>query len=345
MAEMDKGEGSSELGLKIKKFLLNGPASINDICKDLDIAWATAKSALEEMNGKEVKEIISNPKIRIFKLSNDPAFYGIPLSYEQKCRALFMFKKIREEWGKTNDKQLLLTALQKIAVEVVKKSNLDIPVAQFHYGKVVPVFESLESPFNYEEPKDAEIIIKTIKEEIKSHKNNCNDEMDSQYENHGMVLYKSKQRFIKLLKPKSSTQVKEEDVEKATINLLMNWPSKNKDADIFSFFSEFSSDVHALIITSSFKKNTEEVKDTFNSLWDLATTYLFFEDIESKIPTNKQEIYGYIKSLQLQSKKENTAEKINYLSSFVDRTAEIKMSMDEESLAVRRILTENIEGE
>ena len=81
---MQKEEGGDGFAEQVLNYLLDGPASINDVCKDLGIAWATAKSVLESMKEKgEVKEIISNPKIRIFKSTNDPAFYGVPISKEK----------------------------------------------------------------------------------------------------------------------------------------------------------------------------------------------------------------------------------------------------------------------
>src|SRR3989338_4025502 len=124
---MHKKEGGDSFAKQVVGYLLDGPASINDVCKDLEIAWATAKSGLEEMKERgEVKEIISNPKIRIFKLANDPAFFGVPLTKNQKNDALFLFESIKKAWKENEEKRkgpLLATTLQKVAVDVAKECN------------------------------------------------------------------------------------------------------------------------------------------------------------------------------------------------------------------------------
>ena len=162
MADGDgKGDSFAE---KIKEFLFDGPASINDVCNELKISWATAKSTLEKMKEEGlVKEIISNPKIRIFKLTNDPAFFGVPLSRQQKNDSLFLFQTIRQEWQKSKKETLLLTTLQKIAVDIATKCNCNIPHAQFHYGQVVPVFETPTPIFEIkEQPEDVTGIMESM---------------------------------------------------------------------------------------------------------------------------------------------------------------------------------------
>src|SRR3989344_2951251 len=194
MKEEGKDEGNKLSGT-IVNFLLDGPASINDVCKKLEISWATAKSALEEMEAKgTVKEIVSNPKIRIFKLSIDPAFYGVPLTKEQKGQALFLFQNIRQEWR--NDKPLLATTLHKIAVDVAKECKCDIPVATFHYGMVVPVVDT--ALFGYREPANSAQIIQSIRKTIPSHTNNSKEERENQYKKYDMVLFQSKEKLTEL---------------------------------------------------------------------------------------------------------------------------------------------------
>ena len=346
---MHKKEGGDSFAKQVVGYLLDGPASINDVCKDLEIAWATAKSGLEEMKERgEVKEIISNPKIRIFKLTNDPAFYGVPLTKEQKNNALFLFNTIKEHWKKTEEaekKPLLATTLQKIAVDVAikyKEMGKDtIPSAQFHYGKVVPIFETSASPFDVEKPKDHLIIVGLVEEEITKHKNNALDEMNDQYAKHDMLLYQAKQKFKTAINKNDKNKLS--DIESTLVNVLMNWPVKNQDSQIFSLFTEYLGDVHGLILTKSANDNIDKINETFDVLWDLLTTDLFFRDMETQINKEKKEIFDYIKSYQILSKKVNAEERINYLKLFINLEAEIEMPMDEESVAIRRILAEGAE--
>lgn len=343
MKKKERGESIKISNIEqIKEFLKNGPASINDICKKLNISWATAKSILEEMKEKEeVKEIISNPKIRIFKLSSDPAFYGVPLSKKQKNDALFLFKTIREEWQKMKKEPLLATTLQKIAVDVARECK--IPVASFHYGQIVPVFET--PSFNIQTPENSLKIIAFVKEQIPKHKNIATEEMEEQYEKYSMSLYKAKQRVKKGLNNKEFKKFPYEEVELALSNLLMNVPTDNNEPEIFSLFSDFVREIHGLIITKTFNKNIDKINESFDVLWDLITTYLFFKDIKRSIESEKKEIYEYISSFQLLSKKANAEERINYLRALEDIGTEIKMPIDEESIEIRRILTEGAEEE
>lgn len=341
--EDGRGESFAE---KIKEFLFDGPASINDVCNELKISWVTAKSTLEKMREEEtVKEIISNPKIRIFKLSNDPAFYGVPLSKQQKNDALFLFQTIRQEWQKSKKEPLLLTTLQKIAVDIATKCNCDIPHAQFHYGQVVPVFETPTPLFEIRQPSNYEIILTCVKEEIHKHKNNAKGEMDDQYEKYSMALYQAKQKFKEAYKKVRGNKELIREIEPALISLLMNWPTQNQDSEMFRLFSEFVKEVHGLIVTKTANENIDKINETFYLLWDLVTTDLFFKDLERQIVKPKKEIFGYIRSNQILSKKENAEERTNYLKLFIDTTVEIEMPMDEDSLEIRRILAEGAEEE
>jgi DNA-binding Lrp family transcriptional regulator len=344
MAEEDvRGDGG--FAEKIKEFLFDGPASINDVCNDLKISWATAKSTLEKMKEEgTVKEIISNPKIRIFKLTNDPAFYGVPLTKQQKNDALFLFQTIRQEWQRSKEEPLLLTTLQKIAVDIATKCNCNIPHAQFHYGQVVPIFETPTPLFEIIQPINYTTILNCVKEEVHKHQNDTTREMDDQYEKYSMILYQAKQRFKKIYqKARDNKELKE--VEPALIGLLMNWPIQNQDPEMFSLFSEFVKEVHGLIITKTANENIEKINETFDLLWDLITTDLFFKDLERQIVKPKKEIFEYIRSNQILSKKQNAEERTNYLKLFIDTTIEIEMPMDEDSLEIRRILTEGVEEE
>ncbi len=75
----------------------------------------------------------------------------------------------------------------------------------------------------------------------------------------------------------------------------------------------------------------------------MVTTDLFFKDLEGQIVSPKKEIFDYIRSNQILSKKENAEERTNYLKLFIDSSIEIDMPADKDSLEIRRILTEGAE--
>lgn len=345
MKKKERGEGYSIYSDKIRAFLGEGPASINDICKELKISWATAKSVLEEMREREdVKEIVTS-KIRIFKLSNDPAFYGVPLTKKQKNDALFLFDAIKKEWKENEEKKkgpLLATTLQKIAVDVAKKCEGNIPVVSFHYGLVVPIVNNPYSSFT--KPTNHEKITKVIIDIIPSHPNKYYEEIEKQYADYNLETFKAKQEIILLLK-QHSNKFNKDEIKSALSKFLLLCPTDSKEIKLFSLCSDFIDKVYGLILTENFQKKLEDIKDGFNILWDYITTYLFFKEISPHIKKEKKEIFEYIKSLQLLSKKSNVEERINYLDSLVDLTKEIQLPMDDESVMIRKILSEGAEEE
>lgn len=345
MKKKDEGDSHGIYFDKIKDFLEEGPASINDICKELKISWATAKSVIENLKEKEeLKEIVTS-KIRIFKLANDPAFYGVPLTKKQKNDALFLFDTVKKEWKGNQEKEkgpLLATTLQKIAVDVAKKCDCNIPVVSFHYGLVVPV---VASPYaNFSKPTNHEQITKVVIQIIPSHPNKYPKEIEKQYNDYKLETFKAKQEILILLK-QCKGKFNKEEIKKAFSKFLLLCPIDSKETRLFSLCSDFIDKVYGLVLTENFQNRLEDIKEGFNVLWDYITTYLFFKEISPYVGKEKQEIFEYIKALQLLSKKSNVEERINYLDSLVDLTKEIRLPMDDESVMIRKILSEGAEEE
>lgn len=345
MKKKDGGGSYSIYSDKIRAFLEEGPASINDICKELRISWATAKSVIEEMKEKEdVKEIVTS-KIRIFNLSNDPAFYGVPLNKKQKNDALFLFDVIKKEWKSNHEKErgpLLATTLQKIAVDVAKKCDCDIPVVPFHYGLVVPV---VANPYaNFSKPSNHNQITKVVIKIMPSHTNKYNKEIEKQYSDYNLEIFKAKQEILSLLKQYNG-KFDMGKIKNIFSKFLLLCPTDSKEIKLFSLCSDFIDNIYGLILSENFQSRLEDIKDAFNIIWDYITTYLFFKEIAPYVRKEKEEIFEYIKTLQLLSKKSNVEERINYLDSLVDLTKEIQLPMDDESIMIRKILSEGAEEE
>lgn len=341
----ERGKESSGFAEQIRNFLLDGPASINDVCNNLKISWATAKSAIEDMKEKgDVREIISNPKIRIFKLTNDPAFYGVPLTKQQKNDALFLFESIKKAWKDNEEERkgpLLATTLQKIAVDVAKEYNCGIPAVPFHYGLVVPIADS--NSYSFEKPEKSAQIISKVIEIIPSHSNKYRDEINKQYSKYCLSLFQEKENIRASLKQCDKTE--EKNIKDYFSKLILLCPIDNNEIKMFEICSDFVGKIHGLIITNSFKNNLDEIREAFNILWDFITTSLFFKEIAPYIKPGKKEIFEYIKSSQLLSKKSNVEERMNYLESLIDLTKEIKLPTDDESVTIRKIMAEGAEEE
>lgn len=306
---------------KIKKILQNGPASINDICNapSLKVAWATAKTALEEMVKKgDVKEIISS-KIRVFARKDDPAFYNIPLSKKQKNDSLFLFSKIIEEWSKKESQPPLATVLQKIAVHVITDCNVkfNIPVVSFHYGKVVPVIYRMEKPEELEVPEHHLKMIECIRNVIAAYKNKAGFAEDEQYKKYGMKLFLARKQLVNLFNPLRNTEkrINVEEIKKTLNNLFLTWPNKDEDTEIFSLYHRYLLASMILLDSKNSKDYVAEIKENFDILWDLITTHLFFQEVRTYIPNEKLEIFELIKLAQLSVKSSGVEGRVIYIES------------------------------
>ncbi len=296
---------SEQIKTQLLEELKDGPASTKKLSDSLGSNWSTVNSYLKKLEeDKKVREIYSKENLKVYVRNDYPVFYGLPLDKEKLKRSVSLLSKIVERWNIKKKEQIAKTPLQKIAVEIIKKNNLDIPVVRFHYGKV------LATPFN---PQDSKEIIKTygeqdlgisdkiIDEEIEKHKNIAWWEKKEQYESHeDMKIFKlSDKIFYKI----SNNKIDGKEILNKFNKILVEMPIGEEYSYLFDKYHEFIIASNSILRSKEFKKEKKEylreILDAFNSLWQGLTTQFFFEDIKPLIHPTFKEIVESIKDSRL----------------------------------------------
>ena len=116
---------------------------------------------------------------------------------------MYLLKEVEERWKKEKGIELSKTALQKIAVDIIKTQNLNLPILNFHYGMTTCAsFDSNNKDILelVTEPKEKEKILEGIKEALKDkrHDGIAYRERLYQYNKYKMDFYLAKENLTKL---------------------------------------------------------------------------------------------------------------------------------------------------
>jgi len=321
------------------------PLSIQQISEKVGSNWTTINEILEQLKieGK-VKEIVATDKIKIFKRTDYPVFYGIPISKEYREQTLFIASEITKEWKEKNNRELPLnTTLQKVAVEVIRKCKLDLPVLPLHYGLVTALAikpeEQVNKNYEWKGKPDKGFIIEMIKEEVSKHKNKASEEENKQYTKYGLKLFQTRKEIITLFKENlEEINIKELNEKILRISFLLPTDS----VEVYNLFDRFVSSSIIMFMSKEPKKNLSEIREAFDILWDLVTTEMFLRGAKSFIQGEDIQLFELIRGFHLNSKIGTAEERIVNLESVVRsiNPDELDVPMDEESIEIRRILAE-----
>ena len=263
----------------ILNFLDEKPLSIQQISENVGSNWVTVNDVIEELKKEgKVREIVATDKIKIIKRTDYPVFYSIPIRKEYKEQTLFIASEIVKEWKKQKNEIPLNTTLQKIAVEIIRNNNLNIPVLPLHYGLVTAIAirpeEQINKNYEWKWHPEKNIIIQSIKEEISKHKNKASDEEDTQYIKYDLKLFQIRKEIISLFKLGERGDIKKLGEKLAQFNFML--PTDN--LDIYNIFDRFIYSCNIIFMSRKPNKNLNEIRETFDVLWDLVTTNMFLKD-------------------------------------------------------------------
>lgn len=347
---------SSQIKKDILKFLFEGPKSINEIKKELGSNWPTINSYLEKLKKEEkVNEILITDKMKVYRRTDDPVYYSLPFNKEIRIKTLYILLEIEKRWKKERETELSKTALQKLAVDVIKTCELDLPVLEFHYG--MTTCASLDSSNEeimdlIKEPKEKELIMNCIKEIVsdKEHTGIAYQEREYQYKKYGMSFYSSKEELMKFFMfHKNNTTNKEfrEKLKELLLNLSLNYPIK-----LEKFYFDFENFMGKTQIILSKDENNdieglEIIKGTLAQLWDKMTTFTSFHDAERFIDPDKKQLFEQIAELNYNFKELNYKPYIEELESLTQgiNPFEINMPQDDTSKQIQKLILEGLENE
>ncbi|MDP3027521.1 MAG: winged helix-turn-helix domain-containing protein [Nanoarchaeota archaeon] len=335
--------------IKILDQLRNGPKTNAEIGEAINSNWLTIEKFLKELKEEGlVIEVVSSPKMKVYKRTDDPAFYGLPFSEEIRNKSSSLLFTIADKWKKEKGIIPARTTLQKVAVELIESSDgklSDIPILRFHYGQTLAVGYEDSRAFKYTilplTQNQIEVLSRLINE---YHGKPSKHAKSKQYQKKGMEFYKEKEE--NLLGGFSETDYKK--VESSLLRLSILYPIELKNT--FPIFYKF---VYCAICLSNLKETDfkkdyfNKIKENFYLLWDAITTEYFFYDAERYIIPEKKEMFNQIRSMVLNSKLFNVLSIIEDLESEVNsiNPEEIETLIDKESIEIRRIFTEGAEEE
>ena len=340
---------------EILDFLFEGPKGINEIAEKMGSNWPTTNSYLEKLKLEGlVNEILITNKMKVYRRTDDPVYYSIPFNKEIREKTLFILSEIEKEWKEERKSGLSKTALQKLAVDVIKHCNLNLPILTFHYGKTTCAsFDSQNQGIIslIKEPKEKFEILKCIKEVIKdkNHTGIAHEERVYQYTKYKMPFYLAKENLTKLFlfneKDKESNKEINLKIKKALLELSLNYP-----LNLEKFYNDFERFVsNAQIILSHHKneaQNLEVVKGTLTPLWDKLTTYTSFKDSEQFIDNSDKQLFEQIRDLNFNFKEMSYKLYIEELESLAQEINpfELDMPKDKASEELQKLFIENLEN-
>ncbi|MBT4376472.1 winged helix-turn-helix transcriptional regulator [archaeon] len=334
---------SKQIREKIMSHLREGPRTITEISESINSNWLTTGKFLKDLEkDKQVVEVFSSPKMKVYRRTDDPVYYSLPFSKEIRDQNIYLLSKIVRLWKEKEGSYPNKTTTQKIAVEVIEDCELDLPVLEFHYGKVtcmnVSYEQDLVEVYDISTPKNSQNILNCIKKILKEdkHTGKSEDERKMQYEREKMNFYSTKEKLIKDFDNEGKTS-------ENLIELSINFPMKLEK--FYSEFNDFVSTSTALLSVDSNGDNLSKIKETFFSLWDLITTLSYFKDAEKFISPQRKELFEQIKKPNLSFKKmgyETLATELKSELISIDES-KLKMPQDDESKKIQRLFLENLD--
>lgn len=319
---------------EIKRIILDklkdGPKTVTEISEQVNSNWITIEEYLKKLKEDGlVIEIISSPKMKIYRRVDDLAFYGLPFSKNIRDDSFALLCKIAKMWREENDgKAPSRTILQKVAVRLIDESNgeIKIPVLKFHYGQTLALrydeqFENECKKFDLSSSQKSNLL--TL---IKEYKNLFSNEARLyQYEKEEMKFYKIKEELLEAFSGKEDR----EEIIKKILELSVYYPSELEETyKIFDKFEYCSINILNIRDSDLRREYIQRLKEIFSLIWDSITTSYFFYESECYIEDSKKDLFNYIKLNTMNVKISNVVPSIEDLKSEIDSIPEEKIDME-----------------
>lgn len=317
------------------------PLSTQQLSEKIKSNWSTINEILEELKHEgKIREIISTGKISIYRLADYPVFYGLPIQKKHRDLASFLFSEICKAWQARYKSLPPATIVQKIAVDVSKEYNLDIPLLPFHYGLVMPIFAGKSQ--NVLSIPNSKEIISAINSTLPTHSEKAWKEEINQYKKYNMKFFLAKSKLCLEWNNKDNKKI-----ESAILNLASEFPNNEENANIFGLFDKFVYCAVILLNWKNYDSDTIELKELFEKIWDLTTSNMFFNETKKYILKEDMQLFEIIRISVINSKISSAEEILSEIEPIVNsiNPEEIEAPMDEESIKIREILTENADYE
>ena len=317
---------SEEIKSSILMSLKDGPKSVTEISESINSNWITVEEYLKKLKEDgEVIEIVSSPKMKVYRRTDDLAFYGIPFSKKIRNDTFDLLCLIAKMWKKQNNGiSPSRTILQKVAVEFIEQSPeiTNIPVLKFHYGQTLALRYEEKLINECDELKLTSEQEKKLFKLIEEYKNWSSGKAQSeQYKKQGMEFYRTKEDLLSTF-----SKNKPEEIIKKILELSVFYPSELEET--YNLFDKF--EYCAINVLNIEKKEREDyvkkIKEIFPLIWDIITTSYFFYEAKDFIEENKKELFNYLRLNTINSKLSNVIPLIEDLKSEIDTIPQKEIS-------------------
>ena len=282
---------AGEVAEKICEAFLVSPAkplSIQESSKISGVNWESTKRYLE-LFGKVglVKEIKEENEIRYIKIGayEKDTLFRLPLSQVQKDTINKIYVSIKKICPR--GKPLPSTAMQKIAVDVSEKIDVNIPKGWYLFGEILilpPDNASMNSQTPFPEGStEFELIREACGEYLQC--KNTHEVCLLQYEKKRNLLYSTKEKLYSIL----TSLCHEESAERMNsarklINDFAMLAEKNhSDSTLVLIIEDYCTSLLSIFRNSNQKqiqKAQGAVIEAFLRVWDLTATHEFSKSLE-----------------------------------------------------------------
>ena len=304
-----KGEEVKE---KILDILWLKPLTIQQISKKIDSNWLTVEKFVIELKREDkIKEVISTDKLTLFQKVNEDTYYNLPLKNEDRDMFKYIFSEVLRKY-KNKGKIPKKTELAKAVVDVVNKSQLNLPVVWYLYGKIPLMITDPQRDYSTSYiPQNHEIIIQVAKKVVDEQKHNNTSELKAEhYLKYANEIYKIKEELLSKLE-----NFKDEEKIIDLFNELFVACPIYEDKEAFFLTDRLIMVVRKLNLLSLLKENKRDIMFALDALWRFLTLYHFVESLSKDTRYSKIDIINFYLGSVIETKKYTAKESISNLES------------------------------
>lgn len=279
--------GQEEIKRDILKLLANSNQySINYICKKINSNWMTVNEALDDLRkeGKISEKAVG--RIKSYSLENTDTYFKLPVEYKEKKLCWYIYDKIIQRWkdGKNEIPNQLI--MQKILTDVSEELKLPILKGWYLYGEislVIPLQEIKGEKFPEKEyPKINENELNRYLDKSITEYGRCKDikEVIEKHYKRAPKFWRLKREIADILAYHRDTS-KTNELNRLLSNFLFYYPTEKDNEEITKQIYDFVILIGKIILINKFSELeiNQEIKITFEKLWELVVFYNFFNQI------------------------------------------------------------------
>jgi Fe2+ or Zn2+ uptake regulation protein len=283
------GEKREEIFTAIKKALLDGPKSINEISKKAKINWITAEENLKFLKELGIVGELEIKNTRTFYYKDPENYFKLPIKEKDSETISTYYYHIKKSCQDILKKDLTKTQAYKILWVLNKKLSLNLPIGWYKYGPCcVQIFKGSEKEKKLEK-KELNLIKETTLEYAKLEREELENKI---YLDENKKVYLTKKELLNFCGENK------DELNILLMNFVMQVPKETQET-----VTDF--------VRATMMLGFQKTKDHFSLLWDYIAQVLFKESLkfyfgdstsnyfDEKIAESKKEIEQIVSDLVL----------------------------------------------